>query len=158
MTSPSRKRPILYLLYANAVLLAAILVALISRGGSVLPTASAAAVPQPIAGNGSLYLMPGQLLNNVWGCYVLNVDTQTLCTYAYNGNQLRLIASRNIRYDYQLGNYNTHPDPEEIHRLVDMEHEHIRGMNPPAPQGPAATQPLPKVQDQPEKTTNNPAP
>ncbi len=96
---------------------------------------AAAATPAPIAGNGNLYLMPCQLLNNVWGCYVMDVENQTLSTYSYNGNQLRLIAARSIRYDHQLGNYNTHPDPEEIRRLVEIEQGKMHGLvRPPATQ------------------------
>ena len=135
MTRSLQNRPLIYALYANAALLFAILAVLISRGGSMIPSASAAPMaPMPIAGNGNLYLMPGQLLNNVWGCYVLDTDNQTLCTYAYNGNQLRLIAARNIRYDHAMGNYNTHPDPDEIRKLVEIEREKSRGIAPPATQ------------------------
>jgi hypothetical protein len=141
MIRPRRNRPLLFALYANAALLLAILITLAFRGGSgsFLPSAGAA-LPQPIAGNGSLYLMPCQLLNNVWGCYVMDVDNQTLCTYSYNGNQLRLIAARSIKFDHQLGNYNTHPDPEEIRRLVEIEQGRIHGVAHP---GPPATQDVP---------------
>ncbi|HWE01296.1 MAG TPA: hypothetical protein VG326_02715 [Tepidisphaeraceae bacterium] len=135
MTRSHRNRPLIYALYANAALLFAILAVLISRGGSMGPSAFGAPMtPQPIAGNGSLYLMPGQLLNNVWGCYILDTDNQTLCTYAYNGNQLRLMAARSIRYDHAMGNYNTHPDPDEIRKLVEIEREKARGLTPPATQ------------------------
>lgn len=144
MKSSRRHRPLVIALYVNAFLLLAILVTLQSRGqmAGLSPTARAAppvAAPQPIAGNGTLCLMPGQLLNNVWGCYVLDVENQTLVAYSYNGNQLRLVASRNIRFDHQLDNYNTHPDPEEIRKLVEIERKKVRGLNTPA-DVPAATQ------------------
>ncbi len=136
MTQSLANRPLVVALYANAAVLLLILLTLWSRAGGVLPAASAAPMsPQPITGGGSLYVMPAQLLNNVWGCYVLDVENQTLCTYSYNGSQLRLIAARNIRFDHQLGNYNTHPDPDEIRRLVEIERDKIRGLDRPAAPG-----------------------
>lgn len=99
-------------------------------------------IPQPIAGNGNLYVMPAQLLSNVWGCYVLDTEAQTLSVYSYNQNQLRLVAARSIRYDHQLGNYNTGPDPEEIRKLVELEKEKLRiapQSNPAGPQDPPKT-------------------
>lgn len=140
MKIPRRNRPLLYAFYANAVLLLCILVTMASRGGNWMPIAAGAPLsPAPIAGNGNLYLMPAQLLNSTWGCYVMDIQNQTLCAYAYNGNQIKLIASRYIGYDHQLGNYNTHPDPEEIRKLVMIEKQGLRG----APEAPA-TQESPK--------------
>ena len=140
---PSGNRPLVYALYANAALLLAILLALLARGssGNFLPSVPGAMAAQPIAGNGSLYLMPGQLLNNVWGCYILDVDSQTLCTYAYNGNQLQLKAARNIRYDHALTNYNTHPDPEEIRKLVELEIQKLHAAPQPGQPDAPQTQP-----------------
>ena len=139
MKRPQRNRPLVYALYANAILLLAILVTLLTRPS--LPSANGAIAPQPIAGNGNLYLMPGQLLNNVWGCYVMDVDNQTLCTYSYNGSQLRLMASRSIRYDHELEAYNTFPDPDEIRRLVQLQKPGNRGAAAPVPRERPATQP-----------------
>jgi hypothetical protein len=145
MKRPHRSRPLLVALYANAALLLAILICLASRGssGSFLPSASAAPMmPQPIAGNGNLYLMPAQLLNSVWGCYVMDTEAQTLSVYSYNGNQLRLIAARSIRSDHHLTNYNTAPDPEEIRKLVELETQKLRvapQANPSGPQEPHKT-------------------
>jgi hypothetical protein len=122
MKRPRRNRHLVVALYANAALLLAILLAVVGRGpsSSFLPMASGANAPQPIAGNGNLYIMPAQLLNNVWGCYLLDVENQTLCTYSFNGNQLLLKCARNIRYDHQLESYNTGPDPEEIRKLIEL--------------------------------------
>jgi hypothetical protein len=144
MKRPHRNRSLVYALYANAALLLAILLCLASRGtsGSFLPSASAAPMMPPIAGNGNLYVMPAQLLSNVWGCYVLDTEAQTLSVYSYNQNQLRLVAARSIRYDHQLGNYNTGPDPEEIRKLVELEKEKLRiapQSNPAGPQDPPKT-------------------
>jgi len=145
MIRPRHHKSVIYALYVNAALFFAILIVLLNRGGSggLLPSASAAPLaPAPIAGNGNLYVMPAQLLTNVWGCYILDTDSQILTAYSYNGNQLKLVASRNVRFDHQLGSYNTHPDPEEIRKLVEIEREKIRGVDEPgklAPStGPAA--------------------
>src|SRR3954454_14664960 len=78
-----RHNPIATALYVNAALLLAILVAILSRSGSMLPTAFAQNLPQqqPIAGGAGLFVMPAQLSDRVWGCYLLDVDTQTLSCY-----------------------------------------------------------------------------
>ena len=134
MKRPHRNRSLVYALYANAAVLLVIFFSLVNHGGSgtLMSTASAAPAVSPMmTGNGSLFVAPAQFLNSVWGCYVLDTDNQILCAYQYNGNQLKLIASRNIRHDHQLNNYNTSPDPDEIRRLVDMEKSRIRGALPP---------------------------
>ncbi len=124
---PSRRNPVATALYLNAALLLAILVALITRGGggslSVLPRAFGAEAPQPIAGGGNLYLMPGQMSLNTFGCYVMDTDAQTLCAYQFypGEKELRLVAARNIRFDRRLGNFNTIPDPREVEKWVELE-------------------------------------
>ena len=145
MIRPRRNRPLVFALYANAALLLAILATLLSRGssGSFLPAASGAISPQPIAGNGNLYLMPGQLLNNVWGCYVLDIENQTLCAYAYNGNQLLLKSARGIRYDHELEDYNTSPPPDEIRRLVELKNGKMHPLAQPGQETVPQTQPAP---------------
>ena len=141
MERPQRNRPLVYALYANAALLLAILLVLLTRG-SMMPAANAAPAPQPIAGNGNLYIMPAQLLSNVWGCYVLDIENQTLCTYSYNGKETRLIAARSIRWDHSLENFNTSPSPNEIHRLVQLQQGNQPVVPPVPPEGPN-TQPAP---------------
>jgi hypothetical protein len=121
-------------LYLNAGLLAAILLAMVSRGGTgaLLPSAQAAIpAPAPIAGGNGVYVMPAQFLNTVWGCYLLDTEQQTLTAYGWYGAsskpELKLIGARNIRWDRKLTNYNTSPDPEEIHKLTDLQQNPIRG-------------------------------
>lgn len=111
-------------LWVNAALLAAVVVALFSRPSmpQLLPVANAQ-VQQPIAGGAGLFLMPGQFSQNTWGCYVMDVDSQTLCAYQFfpGEKQLRLIAARNFRYDRRLANYNTTPAPMDVKDLLDKE-------------------------------------
>ena len=133
-----RNNPVATALYLNAALLLAILVALLSRSGglgsgSFLPAAFAAE-GQPIAGGGNLYLMPGQMSLNTFGCYVMDTDAQTLCAYQfYPGEKaLRLVAARNFRHDRRLGNFNTDPDPRDVEKWVELERNRGRA---PAPVG-----------------------
>ena len=60
---------------------------------------------------------------NTWGCYLLDVDRDTLCAYEFfpGDKELRLIAARNYMYDRQLQDFNTVPSPLEVQRLVDEE-------------------------------------
>jgi hypothetical protein len=74
----------------------------------------------------------------------MDVDTQTLVAYEYTpGNRsLRLVAARNFRYDRQLGNHNTTPEPDEIKAMLDKEKANER-VNAPAaaPQSAPVEQP-----------------
>ena len=132
---PSRRpknRSLTVALYVNAALLAMILVALLVRGRSPFESvAFGQQVPQPIAGGGGFFLMPAQFASNAWGCYVMDVDAQTLVAYRYNptgGNSgvgtLSLAAARSFVYDRQLRKYNTtSPLPEEVQQIVRAERD-----------------------------------
>lgn len=140
MRRPAR-HPLALALYINAALLFALLIVLLSRSNT--PRLSDFALGQalehgsgmaPIAGGGGLFMMPAQFSENVWGCYIMDVDRQVLCAYSITGNppQLRLVASRDFRYDHQLKDYNTqHPTPLEVKNLVEKEQTGLRA----APQG-----------------------
>ena len=121
-------------LYVNAALLLAIVAVLIARDPAPALVSPAMGQIQPTVGGGAgLYLMPGQFSTNVWGCYIMDVDQQTLCAYTVTGSppQLRLVAARNFRYDRRLGNFNTpNPSPPEVKELVEKEQEQNRARNP----------------------------
>ena len=109
----------------NAAMLLGILVVLIARSrGQVLSTAFAD-VPQqaPIAGGGGVFVMPAQLHRDVWGCYLVDVDRQTLCTYEYRSGERALVltAARHFRYDLSLKNFNTYPAWYDLQKMVDDE-------------------------------------
>jgi hypothetical protein len=133
---PNRNKPLVIALWANAALLAAILLVLINRSNtpSLLPAAFAQQNQQPpIAGGAGLFVMPAQMKSNVWGCYLLDVDNQTLCAYEYWGGDrlLRLAASRDIRYDRKLKRFNTEsPTPNEVKAMIERE---AANLNNPAP-------------------------
>ncbi|HEX8912477.1 MAG TPA: hypothetical protein VF796_08960 [Humisphaera sp.] len=132
-----RNRPLVLALYVNAALLAAVLVAVLSRGTggtSAAYAAPAGDAPQPIAGGNGLYLMPGQFSQNVWGCYVMDTNRRTLLAYEYVGGtrSLRLVAARGYEQDLNLRKFNTFPPVEEVERLVQMEKAGVRGVEKPA--------------------------
>src|SRR4051812_17505185 len=87
-------------LYLNATLLAAIVVLLLTRStGAGLPTvvlgstAMAQATPPqqaPIAGGAGVFVMPAQFAEKAWGCYLLDVDQQTICAYQYYPGEKQL--------------------------------------------------------------------
>src|SRR5947207_1868499 len=117
MKRPRRKNAVAYAVYVNAAVLVAILIAVLSRNDS--PSLLPAALAQhqaPIAGGGGVFIMPAQFSVNTWGCYLLDIDAQTVVAYQFypGDRQLRFVAARNYRYDRRLGNYNTSPPPPEI--------------------------------------------
>ncbi|SRR5690554_6297222 len=139
MNSESRSRnPVATALYVNAALIAVLIVVLLGRGSgsSLLPTLPAALAQHQgnIAGGAGIYIMPGQFSTNAWGCYLLDVDQQTLCLYQYmpGDKNLRLVSARNFQYDRRLKMYNTDPDPQVIRELIEKEANPPRRMNPEA--------------------------
>ncbi len=138
--APARKsrNPLVIVLWTNALLLGAILTVILSRGNS-----TAHAEQPPIGGGAGVFIMPGQLSFNNWGCYMIDVDRQTLCVYRYFPGQqaLRLEAARSVKWDRQLANLNTFPEPGQIQALIKAQ-ENARGNAPPSFQlVPAATEP-----------------
>lgn len=138
MLRPRRNHALVVALYVNAALLLAILVAVMSgdRVPSMLSEASAQTplAPQPIAGGSGMYLMPAQFSAQSWGCYVMDVDAQTLCAYEFKPREgkLRLVSARGIRHDRRLQRFNIDaPSPEEVAQLVEMEKSGRRGKSPP---------------------------
>jgi len=66
---------------------------------SFLPAAYAQQQP-PIAGGGGVFIMPAQFSVNTWGCYLLDIDAQTVVAYQFypGDRQLRFVAARNYRF------------------------------------------------------------
>jgi hypothetical protein len=121
MNHPRRSNPIAYALYANAALLLAILIVLLDRGRGVVSIAAAdMSQPPPIAGGNGIFVMPCQFHPSVWGCYLLDTQRQTLCTYEYRAGEKSLIltAARDFQYDMDLKNFNTFPAWYDIQKAV----------------------------------------
>jgi hypothetical protein len=115
-------------LYLNAAILLLILLELLHRSGA--PDFSSAAMAQlasqaqpPIAGGSGVYVMPAQFHPQSWGCYLLDADNQTLCTYEYDvgSRQLKLTSARNFRFDRMLKNFATYPPTWEVQSMVEQE-------------------------------------
>lgn len=133
-----QRNAVVYALFVNAALLLAILVALLMRESpSLLPGAFAQNQP-PIAGGAGVFVMPCQLSLNTWGCYLLDVDAQTLAVYQYQEKQLKFLAARNVRWDRRLTNYNTTPSPREVQELVEKGLKPPRGEMAPTDEAPKA--------------------
>jgi hypothetical protein len=117
--------------------------ALLFAGHSNLSAPAYADAPQqtPIAGGAGIFVMPAQFHPAVWGCYLMDVDRQTLCTYEYRAGEKALVltSARSFRYDLQLKNFNTSPFWYDVQKLVQEQDntDRINGSNPP-PQSPEA--------------------
>lgn len=120
-------------LYLNAAMLAVIALVLINRSDSkLLPELPAAfGQNQPaFAGGAGLFIVPGQFASNTFGCYLMDVDAQTLAAYQWfpGEKKMRLVAARSFRYDRMLGEFNTDaPTPPEVKALLDKQNEAVRG-------------------------------
>lgn len=122
-------------LYLNAALLIVVLAVMVGRSdGPWISSAYAQQAPQPIAGGAGLFLMPGQLAPSVWGCYVMDVDRQTLMVYQYEPGEKKLFfrAARDFSNDRRMKNYNTGPvSPSEVGSLAEKEADAGRVVQPP---------------------------
>jgi hypothetical protein len=124
MTSSRSNKSLVMALWANAGLLAVIVIVLLNRGNAPSYLSPAYAQNQPpIAGGAGVFVMPAQMQSNVWGCYLLDVDSKTLCAYQFypGEKKLRLTAARSYRYDTKLENYNTELPPKEIKAMFDRQ-------------------------------------
>ena len=141
MIRPRRHRQasaVAYALWANAAVLSAILVVLVGRDSSVTLTPAAFGQAQALGGGG-LFLMPAQMSSNVWGCYVMDIDAQTIVGYQMTGSppELKLVTARNFRYDRQLGALNTTPPPSEVRAMLEKEKASDRVINSDEPKPPS---------------------
>lgn len=127
MTPARPNRALVIALWANAVLLAGVLVALLGRSPERIPSVLPAAYGQnqtPIAGGAGIFIMPAQTAERMYGAYLLDVDSQTLCVYQFYAGekQLRLVAARDIRHDRRFKQFNSpNPTPNEVKALVERE-------------------------------------
>ncbi len=127
MNAAQKSHRVYVALCVNAAILLLILVALVSHSGRLLADATA------VGGGHGLSVMPGQLSSQVWGCYVIDNDNQTLSVYSYTpaDHQLKLAAARDVQFDRQLADFNTAPSPAEIREMVDRAKQLPRAAAPP---------------------------
>jgi len=69
---------------------------------------------------GHIVAVAGQVSDQSYGLYLIDLKNGTLSVYQYVSSKrlLRLMASRNFTFDVQLDEYNTEPAPREIRKLV----------------------------------------
>ena len=136
MQPSSPRNPIALALWANAILLGGILIALLSHAN--VPSFLPAAFGQnqgAIAGGAGVYVMPGQLAERQWGCYLLDVDAKTLVAYQYmpGDRKLQFVAARSYDHDRKLHDMSTWPPTEDIRKLVEKEKQGFRNREEVAP-------------------------
>lgn len=110
-------------LWSIVVLLGIIAACLVLRLDEPL---GARALAQPVAQAGArgVFAFTGQLSNNSFGVFMVDVDAGTIWCYEWNGAKgcLRLVAARSWRYDRFLENFNScDPSPKEVERMVEIE-------------------------------------
>jgi len=72
-------------------------------------------------GDRGVFVVAGQVTKDSYGCFLVDPHRGTMAVYEWvpNVRKLRLMASRNYRFDLQLDDYNTTPSPGEIRKLVE---------------------------------------
>jgi len=134
MASSRRNKSLVVALYVNAALLFAILAVMLARPGSPALTQAAFGAPlgQPIAGGGTLYLMPAQFSPQTYGAYVMDIDKQTLVAYQFypGEKQLRFVAARKFSHDLRMTEFNTIPPVEDVKKMIEAQDAGIRGQQP----------------------------
>ena len=77
----------------------------------------------PTRGENGMVAVAGQISSDVFGLYLVDTQSKTVCVYQYvggNTRKLKLLAARTYTYDSQLDEYNTEPSPREIKTLVEQ--------------------------------------
>lgn len=115
---PQSKQTVLWII---AILLAIIATALIvGQSGSLIQPAHAQ--NSGMVGARGIFAFTGQLDENSYGLFMLDVDSNNVWCYQYqpNDSRLKLVAARSFLYDRYLEDYkNAAPGPQEIKRMLD---------------------------------------
>ena len=96
--------------------------------GLVLASSSAFAQNQAAIGGGAgVFIVPAQFSDTSYGCYIMDVDAQTVCAYQYYGKQLKLVAARNFRWDRRLAQFTSeNPTPADVRRMIERQEQDAR--------------------------------
>jgi hypothetical protein len=103
-------------LWIIAILLAVIATTLCLRVGNPFGVQRALGQEAPLAGGKGVYAFSGQIAENRYGLFMMDVDAGTIWCYEYlpATRKLVLVAGRTFRYDRYLEDYNnerqTSPD------------------------------------------------
>jgi hypothetical protein len=129
MRIPRRQKPLLVALYVNAALLLVIVTLLLARsnGAPALLPSAFAQNQAAIGGGAGVFIVPAQFSDTSYGCYIMDVDAQTVCAYQYYGKQLKLVAARNFRWDRRLAQFNSeNPTPDDVRRMIERQEQDAR--------------------------------
>ena len=129
MRIPLRQKPLVVALYVNAALLLVIVTVLLARsnGAPALLPSAFGQNQAAIGGGAGVFIVPAQFSDTSYGCYIMDVDAQTICAYQYYGKQLRLVAARNFRWDRRLAQFNSeNPTPDDVRRMIERQEQDAR--------------------------------
>ncbi len=109
-------------LWIIAVLLAVIATALCLRPENSIGVARALGQDVPIAGARGIHAFSGQIAENRYGLFMMDVDAGTIWCYEYlpATRKLMLVAARTFRYDRYLEDFNNdrQTSPEQVQAML----------------------------------------
>jgi hypothetical protein len=118
-------RPSRAVWWVIAISLAVIAVCMVTQSGdSVLPPAVAQATRQ--AGARGVFAFSGQLSDNSYGLFMVDVDAGTMWCYEYiqGKKKFRLAGARSWVFDRYLENQDFEgPTPDDVKKMVDQQRE-----------------------------------
>jgi len=129
MAAPQERRTVLWII---AILLAIIATALVMRSPDLLAVQKAFGGDPPVPGARGVYAFTGQLAENRFGLFMMDVDAGNIWCYEYvpATRKLMLVAARTYRYDRYLEDYNNDQQstPEKVQQLL-REQSRIKDRN-----------------------------
>ena len=111
-------------LWIIAILMAIIATTLLTRRNS--PFVSTAHGDAPMAGARGIFAFTGQIDQNRFGLFMMDVDSSNVWCYEYlpGSRKLKLVAARSFLYDRYLENYQTdEPKPATVKLMLERERQ-----------------------------------
>lgn len=113
-------------LWVIAILLAIIATAVLTRGTNGPLGATPAMGDAPMAGARGIFAFTGQIDQNRFGLFMMDVDSSNVWCYEYlpGTRKLKLVAARSFLYDRYLENYQTdEPKPATVKLMLERERQ-----------------------------------
>lgn len=113
-------------LWIIAIFLAIIATALLTRGTNGPLGATPAMGDAPMAGARGIFAFTGQIDQNRYGLFMMDVDSSNVWCYEYlpGSRKLKLVAARSFLYDRYLENYQTdEPKPATVKLMLERERQ-----------------------------------
>jgi hypothetical protein len=119
ITVPQQRQTVLWII---AILLAIIATALVVRSSESFGVQRAFGNDPPLPGARGVYAITGQLAENRYGLFMMDVDSGNIWCYEYlpGTRKLMLVAARTYRYDRYLEDYNNdkQTSPEQVQLML----------------------------------------